>query len=62
MSWNVDRKCRGVSAKTLDAMCAAMKEAGMEADAAPQGSRDLVTAELSAEEAYDMTREQIDAN
>jgi hypothetical protein len=34
----------------------------MEADAAPQGSRDLVTAELSAEEAYDMTREQIDAN
>jgi hypothetical protein len=62
VSWNVDRKCRGVSAKTLDAMCAAMKEAGMEADAAPQGSRDLVTAELSAEEAYDMTREQIDAN
>jgi len=62
VSWNVDRKCRGVSAKTLDAMCAAMKEAGMEADAAPQGSRDLVTAELSAAEAYDMTREQIDAN
>lgn len=62
VSWNVDRRCRAVSAASLDAMCAAMRERGMGADAAPQGSRDLVTEALSATEAYDMTREQIDAN
>ena len=51
-----------MSAASLDAMCAAMRERGMGADAAPQGSRDLVTEALSATEAYDMTREQINAN
>lgn len=49
ITWQVDRKCRKVSAKSFDAMCYKMKtDYGMSADTEPHASRDLVIASLSS--------------
>jgi len=49
ITWQVDRKCHLISAKSFDAMCKKMKEQyAMDADAEPHSSRDLVTAALSS--------------
>jgi hypothetical protein len=49
INWQVDRVCRRISAKSFDDMCKKMKEQyGMDADAEPHSSRDLVSTALSA--------------
>ena len=49
ITWQVDQKCRLISAKSFDAMCKKMKEDyGMSADTHPHGSRDLVSNALSS--------------
>ena len=49
INWQVDRVCRPISAKSFDDMCKKMKEQyGMDADAEPHSSRDLVSTALSA--------------
>jgi len=50
ITWQVDQKCRLISAKSFDAMCKKMKyEYEMSADAHPHQSRDLVSNELSSD-------------
>lgn len=49
ITWQVDRECHKVSAKSFDAMCYKMKtDYGMSADTEPHASRDLVIASLSS--------------
>ena len=56
ITWQVDRQCRLISAKSFDAMCKKMKEQyAMDADAEPHSSRDLVTAALSSSSLVDLT-------
>ena len=49
ITWQVDRECHKVSAKSFDARCYKMKtDYGMSADTEPHASRDLVIASLSS--------------
>lgn len=49
ITWQVDQKCRLISAKSFDDMCKKMKyDHGMSADAHPHQSRDLVSNVLSS--------------
>ena len=50
ITWQVDQKCRLISAKSFDAMCKKMKyDYGMSADTHPHQSRDLVSNVLSSD-------------
>ena len=50
INWQVDQKCRLISAKSFDAMCKKMKEEyDMSADTHPHQSRDLVSNALSSD-------------
>lgn len=49
VNWQVDPKCRLVSAQVFDEMCKMMKEKGLEADTHPHDSRELVAERLSVD-------------
>jgi len=54
INWQVDQKCRLISAKSFDAMCKKMKEQyDMSADTQPHPSRDLVSNALSSDATHD---------
>ena len=54
ITWQVDRTCHMISARSWDHMCKLMLEQAddMEADVHPHGSRKLVSGEFSADTVY----------
>ena len=55
ITWQVDRMCQKINAKSFDLMCKKMKEYGMHADLEPHASRDLVSASLSSDHQIALT-------
>ena len=55
ITWQVDRTCQKINAKSFDEMCKKMKEYGMSADLEPHASRDLVSASLSSDDLVTLT-------
>lgn len=53
--WHMDRKCRQISAQTLDAMCKTMiEDYDMKADTESHGSRGLVSDRLASKQIYQL--------
>ena len=55
VTWQVDRECQKINARSFDQMCKAMKDRGMSADLEPHASRDLVSAALSSDDLVTLT-------
>lgn len=55
ITWQVDRTCQKINARSFDEMCKTMKERGLSADLEPHASRDLVSAALSSDDLITLT-------